>query len=346
MITVFSESHSLHHPPYHSGSSALNPSFEMRARAIHAAIKRAGLGRILPARSFSLEPIQAIHHADDLAYLEQDYQRWISVDGTLPAVLPDSLAVRAPGQTMSAERGAPDDSCSYLSALMSAEAYATARTTADVALSGGLLLLAGHPVVYALCRRPGHHAGPGLCRSYYVLNNAAIAAAYLTTHRKHQPGQRTPYVAILDLDFHHGTGTQQIFYDRRDVLYLSLHRDPAQHDPYVAGYAEERGAGNGISYTINFPLEANITNRPYLVVLEQALAAISAHMPQFLIVSMGFDTFIDDPIGDFRLTDEVYPMIARRIAALGLPTLIVQEGGYALDRIGALSVSFLQGFEL
>ena len=130
------------------------------------------------------------------------------------------------------------------------------------------------------------------------------------------------------------------------MLYFSIHADPQRHYPYFTGYAYERGAGPGLNYTVNFPLEANVSDQRYLAVLEQALTTIAQARPQLLIVSMGFDTFADDPIGDFQLSDHAYPMIARRIAALGLPILIVQEGGYGLDQIDALSVSFCESIEL
>src|SRR5204862_6722800 len=127
-----------------------------------------------------------------------------------------------------------------------------------------------------------------------------------------------------------GNGTQQIFYERDDLLFVSLHADPAQQYPYFAGYADERGTGAGQSYNLNIPLEAGVTNERFLGALDAALATISEFAPRFLVLSAGFDTFSGDPIGDFALTSDVYPLIGRRIAALGLPTLIVQEGGYAV----------------
>jgi acetoin utilization deacetylase AcuC-like enzyme len=148
---------------------------------------------------------------------------------------------------------------------------------------------------------------------------------------------------VLDIDFHHGNGTQQIFYDRNDVLFVSIHGDPAREYPFFAGYADEHGAGAGLGFNLNFPLEAGVTNERYLAVLDQALAAIAGFAPRFLVLSVGLDTFGGDPIGDFALTTDAYPQIGRRVAALGLPTLAVQEGGYAIAALGSNAAGLLRG---
>jgi acetoin utilization deacetylase AcuC-like enzyme len=150
-------------------------------------------------------------------------------------------------------------------------------------------------------------------------------------------------VAILDIDFHHGNGTQQIFYARDDVFFASIHADPAREYPYFAGYADERGAEAGLGYNLNIPLEAGVSDERYVGVLEIALEAIAASAARYLIVSAGFDTFGGDPIGDFALTSAAYPAIGRRIAALGLPTLVVQEGGYAVAELGENLTGLLSG---
>ena len=152
-------------------------------------------------------------------------------------------------------------------------------------------------------------------------------------------------VAILDIVYHHGNGTQQIFYERGDVLFASIHANPARQYPYFAGYADERGAGEGLGANLNIPLEADVDDERYLVALDEALAAVRAFAPHFLVVSAGFDTFGGDPIADFALSSAAYPQIGQHIAALDLPTLIVQEGGYAVDVLGENVVGFLHGFE-
>ena len=163
------------------------------------------------------------------------------------------------------------------------------------------------------------------------------------SHRSSFIVHRSRKVAILDIDYHHGNGTQQIFYERGDVLYISIHADPARQYPYFAGYADERGEGDGLGTNLNIPLEAGVADERYLAAMDEALAALRAFGPRFLVVSAGFDTFGGDPIGDFALSSAAYPQIGGRIAALGLPTLIVQEGGYAVDALGENAVGFLRG---
>ena len=186
-----------------------------------------------------------------------------------------------------------------------------------------------------MARPPGHHAAADSFAGYCYLNNAAIAAQAWT--------DRGARVAIVDVDYHHGNGTQQIFYERDDVLFVSIHADPVREYPYFAGYADERGAGAGAGFNLNLPLEAGVTNARYLAILDQALAAIADFAPRFLVLSAGFDTFGGDPIGDFALTADAYPLIGERIAMLDLPTLVVQEGGYAVAALGENAVGLLRG---
>ncbi|MFL5803240.1 MAG: histone deacetylase family protein [Roseiflexaceae bacterium] len=364
MISIFSADHALHDPPHEFLDGALMPIYESPARAaiIHAALERAALGPILSPRAFGLAPIQAAHSDDYLGYLEQIYERWVAAGGAPAAVLPGTLAVRWMGRRCDHPVAAPGYYCFDMSAPIVAGTYRAARAAADVALTGAALLLEGQRAVYTLCRPPGHHAGSDLYGGYCFLNNAAIAAEYLlqtmndegrTMNEEREPGNdhrssfiahRSARVAILDIDYHHGNGTQQIFYARGDVLFVSIHADPLRQYPYFAGYADERGTGAGLGYNLNIPLEAGVADERYFAVLDEALAAIRAFAPRFLVVSAGLDTFGGDPLGDFALTAAAYPQIGRRIAALGLPTLIVQEGGYAITELGENVVGLLQGF--
>jgi len=313
------------------------------------ALERAGVGPIQPPRAFDLDPIRAVHDEDYLAYLAHAYERWVAAGGDAAAVLPSTLAVRWMSRRSVGPLVAPGYYSFDLSAPIVAGTYRAARAAADSALTGAALLLEGQPLAYALCRPPGHHAGRDLYGGYCYLNNAAIAAQYLGTGSAldSQPPTPNPQpparVAVLDIDFHHGNGTQQIFYERDDVLFVSIHADPVREYPYFAGYADERGAGAGAGFNRNFPLEAGVTNARYLAVLEQALVAIADFAPRFLVLSAGFDTFGGDPIGDFALTADAYPQIGRRIAQLGLPTLVVQEGGYAVSALGENAAGLLRG---
>jgi acetoin utilization deacetylase AcuC-like enzyme len=217
---------------------------------------------------------------------------------------------------------------------IASKTYEAARSAVDVTLTGAKYLLGGEQIVYALCRPPGHHAEYKTMGGYCYFNNAAIAANYLSKHGG---------VAILDIDFHHGNGTQQIFYYRPDILYVSLHADPHEKFPYSSGFANEQGAGEGFGFNRNYPLPLGTTNEQYLGVLLKALRDVQTFNPKFLIVSAGFDTYEKDPIGGFKLTIPFYQTIGKEIANLHLPTIIVQEGGYYIEDLGRIALSFLKG---
>lgn len=345
MIVVASDDHFQHNPPHEFLDGALIPIYETpeRVTIIRAALERAALGPVVAPRAFGIEPVRAVHDDGYLTYLETIYDRWVVAGGAPEAVIPGTLAVRWMSRPHDHPLAAPGyytfDTC----APIVAGTYAAARTAADIALTGAESLLAGHRSVYALCRPPGHHAGRDLSGGYCFLNNAAIAAEYLVR------SVAGATCAILDIDFHHGNGTQQIFYERSDVLFVSIHASPSYQYPFFLGYAGECGAGAGEGYNLNLPLDAGVRDREYLAALDRALEAIADVAPHFLVLSAGFDTFEGDPVanhgGGFALSAAAYPQIGRRIAALNLPTLVVQEGGYAIDALGDNVVGLLQGLE-
>jgi len=193
----------------------------------------------------------------------------------------------------------------------------------------------GESCVYTLCRPPGHHAGPDFFGGYCYLNNAAIAARALHDDRDR--------VAILDIDYHHGNGTQAVFYAEPDVWYGSLHVDPDTDYPFFAGYTDEVGIGAGEGTNWNVPLAPGTSQARYLSALDALLARLIAFDPRWLVVSAGFDTYIDDPVGTFQLTSAGFNEIGQRIRMLDLPTLVVQEGGYCVPDLGRIVVSFLRG---
>ncbi len=214
--------------------------------------------------------------------------------------------------------------------------YEVAKASADTALTGAALLGSGaESVVYALCRPSGHHAGPRVFGGYCYFNNVATAAEYLIPHGK---------VAILDIDYHHGNGTQEFFLERKAVFTASIHGDPTGEYPYFWGYAGEAGVGQGSGTNHNEPLPKGTSIKEYLGALERIADVIGDFDPQFLIVAAGFDTHAQDPIGGFRLQTDDYAVIARRLAALNKPTLVCQEGGYHLDILGDCVHTFLCGF--
>ena len=215
--------------------------------------------------------------------------------------------------------------------------WESAYWSAQTALGALGAVLAGERAAFALCRPPGHHCGADYMGGYCYLNSAAIAAeAALAAGRRR--------VAIIDIDYHHGNGTQDIFYARGEILYVSIHADPAMDYPYYWGHADETGEGEGEGATLNLPLPRGTTLAGFEPALARALERIAAFAPDLLICSYGADTYAGDPISHFRVEIEDYPIIARRIASLGLPTLIAMEGGYAVDRLGPNVVAFLSGF--
>ncbi|HUD44672.1 MAG TPA: histone deacetylase family protein [Patescibacteria group bacterium] len=213
--------------------------------------------------------------------------------------------------------------------------FEAAMASANVALTGAELILNGEKICYSLCRPPGHHAEERSSGGYCYFNNAAIAANYLSSQGR---------VAILDIDYHHGNGTQHFFYERNDVLYVSLHADPNLKFPYNSGFVDEIGKGKGEGFNKNYPLPLNISNIEYANILKRALKDIRDYKPNFLIVSAGFDTYEKDPIAGFALTIPFYKEIGQIISSLTMPKLIIQEGGYNIDDLGRIVVSFLKGF--
>ncbi|MEO5941443.1 MAG: histone deacetylase family protein [Candidatus Limnocylindrales bacterium] len=215
---------------------------------------------------------------------------------------------------------------------------AAARAAVDVALTAADLVLGGERAAYGLCRPPGHHAARSMAGGYCFFNNAAIAAEAIVT----ATGER---VAILDVDYHHGNGTQQIFWRRGDVLYVSLHADPERQYPFFLGQADEAGEGEGRGANLNLPLPAGTDDEAYLAALDRGLAAIADTPGDVIVVSLGFDTYGHDPIGDFALTTAVYHECGRRTAALGRRLVILQEGGYHRPSLGANARAWLRGAE-
>jgi acetoin utilization deacetylase AcuC-like enzyme len=196
----------------------------------------------------------------------------------------------------------------------------------------------GERAAYGLCRPPGHHAPRAALGGYCFFNNAAIVAERVAR----QTGEP---VAILDVDYHHGNGTQQIFYSRGDVLYVSLHGDPDRAYPYFAGWAEERGSGDGEGATLNFPLRARCPDEEYVAAMAQGLDAIRRFGGTTLVVSLGMDTYRRDPISDLALTTRVYHRIGELVESLGRRSVILQEGGYHVGQLGENVRQWLRGFE-
>jgi acetoin utilization deacetylase AcuC-like enzyme len=219
-----------------------------------------------------------------------------------------------------------------------AGSWAAARLGAEVALTAQRQVRAGQRAVFALSRPPGHHAGPDFLGGYCFINNAAVAAQAFIDDGADR-------VAILDVDYHHGNGTQTIFYERPDVLVQSIHGDPKTEYPFDPGHADETGAGAGLGFNQNHPLPAGSHNKAWFAALARACARIAEYRPAALVVSLGVDTYVGDPISTFRLESADYRRLGAALAALGLPTLFVFEGGYAVAELGDNVAAVLAGFD-
>ncbi|PWH17416.1 MAG: acetylpolyamine amidohydrolase [Anaerolineae bacterium] len=346
MNVYYSEAHALHNPAFEifDGGERI-ASFEVpqRMERILVALRQDGRFEILPPEEFGLQPIRAVHDESYLHFLQNAYQEWLATpldadyerNALLPATfppagwrghIPKSILGRAGYYMMD------------LSAPIGAGTWQAALASAYCALSGAKFLAQANilsPAAFALCRPPGHHAGRAYCGGYCYINNAAVAAHWLTQFGK---------VALLDVDYHAGNGTQDIFYQRADVLTLSLHADPDYEYPYYSGYADEIGTGTGWGYHRNFPLSIGTDDESYLAVLQEALQMIRAYAPQFLVISAGMDVYGEDPLGKIRLSTGGIARLGEYIAALSLPTLIVMEGGYNTAALGQNIVSFLEAF--
>jgi len=329
MLTVYSNDHQLHRDGHELSSGKLVPCFECpeRAELVLAAVRQAALGDIIEARDFGLEPITRVHDRRFVQFLQDAWSLWLAAEREGDA-LPYSWAIRG---MQPQEPEHIDGKLGYFSfdatSPIVSGTWQAVQASANTALTGAVALRQGAPCVFSLCRPPGHHAAVDYYGGYCYLNNVAIAAQYLLDHGAGK-------IAILDVDYHHGNGTQSIFYARDDVLFVSIHGDPQQEFPFFLGHKDETGEGRGRGYTANFPLPWQSSAESWFQALDKACTLVADYAPDFLLVSLGVDTFIEDPISQFRLQHADYLTMGSRIAALGLPIQFVLEGGYAVSDIG------------
>ncbi len=340
MITVFSKDHLLRHARTELHGGQLVPPHECpeRAQIVLERVRSVALGEIVAPRRFGLDPVRRVHDAEFVEFLGTAWAEWVA-EGNRGEAIPDCWPARRMAQRR--PHGITGRLGYYAMAgetSISAGSWEAAQAAADVALTGASLVSRGARSAFALCRPPGHHAARDLYGGYCFLNNAAIAAQYLRD-------QGAARVAVLDVDFHHGNGTQDIFYDRADVLYVSLHGDPADAFPYFSGYTDETGAGEGRGFNFNLPLPRGTQFAPWREALVAALDRIRDFGADALIVSLGVDTFAQDPISFFKLQSADFSTYGSLIGAAGLPTLFVFEGGYAVAEVGINTVNVLTGFE-
>lgn len=332
MRAFFHPEQLLHHPRSYYSRGQMRTPQEVPERAQHLVQAAHNLGfEVQQPNDSGLQPVQAVHSAAYLEFLEHAHQRWKEIPEDWGDEVMSNIFVRDPnalrGVLAEAARYLADGSCP-VGALTWRSAYWSAQSAVAAAQS----LLDGEPAAYALCRPPGHHARAEAAGGFCYLNNAAIAAEKLRS--------RFERVAVLDTDMHHGQGIQEIFYDRSDVLYASIHGDPTNFYPAVAGFSDETGTGSGEGYNLNLPMPHGAGEDEFLAKLEQALAAIKRFDADVLVLSLGFDIYHLDPQSKVSVTREGFAKLGERIRSLGLPCLIVQEGGYHLESLETNAQAF------
>lgn len=340
MKTVFTEKHRLRNARGELFGGLIVEPHERPSRAeiILDRVKEVDLGPVLEPADHGMEPLLAVHDAGYVAFLQEAWQEWekAGFDG-------EAIATCWPARRMVQRIPADIEGKLGYYAMASETAispgtWEASYWAAQVALTGADLIRSGERAAFGLCRPPGHHAAYDMYGGYCFLNNAAIAAQSLRDAGLER-------IAILDIDFHHGNGTQDIFYQRDDVLFVSLHGDPSDAFPHFLGYADETGEGRGEGFTVNYPMAKGTKFGPWREALQDALRRIAAHGTQALVVSLGVDTFENDPISFFKLGSDDFTTTGADIAGAGLPTLFVMEGGYDIGEIGINAVNVLQGFD-
>ncbi len=336
MKLVFDPAQRAHGPPFQFADAEKRPHVESPARIDAILGAQPDAERVTPL-PISRDALLRVHDADYVTFLETAYAAWVSAGHAAAAIVPSSF--RPPGTS-----GRPRDIaglagwyCRDTYTPICERTFSAACASASSAVYAANLVLEGERAVYALCRPPGHHAGRDYCGGFCYLNNAALAAEHLRA----ESGGR---VAILDIDYHHGNGTQDIFYESEAVAYVSIHADPALEFPYYSGHASETGTGRGLGSTHNFPLAPGAGEAKYRDTLMRALESIQKFRAETLVISFGADVCAGDPEGSFELAPGFLGEVARAILALGIPAAIIQDGGYALDILGAATAEFLRPF--
>ncbi|BDG10754.1 histone deacetylase family protein [Anaeromyxobacter paludicola] len=340
MRVVHSPLHARHQGGKELHRGELVPCFESPARAelILEAVRRAGF-EVSEPRALSAQELLGVHDAGFVDFLRTAHAEWRAA-GKEGFMIPSAFPARGLRQDRvpAGLNGRMGFYCFDPGTPIVEGTWDAALAAAGCAVTAAELVAEGAPSAYALCRPPGHHAGHAVYGGYCFLNNAALAA-----QRLRELGLAR--VAVLDVDAHHGNGTQEIFWERADVLYVSLHGTPETDYPYFLGWADERGAGAGEGFTRNLPLPRDARWPEYAAALEEALEAVGRFGAGALVVSLGVDTFAGDPISPIALGAEHFPLLGARLASLRLPTVIVQEGGYAVADIGGNVLGVLNGFE-
>ena len=344
MKIFYSEEHRRHYPPFEVFDGGMRvPYYENpdRMDRILSALKKTDWAEFEKPQEFGLDPILAIHDRGYIDFLASCWDEWLASDPRVSAspeteaFLPATFALRRRTRPTSSLHGRGGYYMMDLSACIVAGTFKAALASANCALSAASSSFLDHNSSFALCRPPGHHAGKDYAGGYCFINNASVTANWLSQKSK---------TALLDIDYHAGNGTQDIFYERNDVLTISIHGDPDYEYPHYVGFADETGKGLGEGLHKNFPLPKDTGNEGYLAALDEALELIRGFAPEHLVLSFGADTYDGDPLGKFHVTREGFGRIGKHIAGLNLPTAIIMEGGYANEALGVNTQTLLENF--
>lgn len=345
MKIFYSTAHHQHYPPFEvfDGGKRV-PYYENpdRIERILTELQKTNWAELTAPNDFGLDPILAVHDQGYIDFLAACWTEWLASDPAISATpeqfafLPATFALRRKARPTSSLYGRGGYYIMDLSACIVAGTYSAALASANCALSCADFIFEKQQSAFALCRPPGHHAGKDYAGGYCFINNASVAANWLAQKGK---------VAILDIDYHAGNGTQDIFYERNDVLTISIHGDPDFEYPHYIGFADETGAGAGLGFHQNFPLPKNTSELEYLAALDSALELIRNFAPSHLVLSVGMDTFAGDPLGTFQVSQNGFTKIGARISKLNLPTAVIMEGGYANEALGVNLIALLENFK-
>lgn len=339
MKAFYSDRCLLHAPQsyFRRGRNITHPEQPERFHVLKAAAERGG-HELLPASDGGLEPIRRVHTDRYIDFLATAWSRRDEIEAGLDHVLPAHFARREMHRYPDGLIGRIGFHMADLSTPLFERSFDAVRASADVAVSATEAALVGG-YAYALCRPPGHHASTESAGGFCFVNNSAVAAALMADRLG---GRR---VGIIDIDVHHGNGTQIIFYERDDVVTVSIHADPSTFMPFFAGYADETGRGRGEGCNLNVPLVHGSGDDVYLAAIGRAIEFCAGHDIAGLVVALGLDASEQDPNGALKVTTPGFRAAGARLGATDWPTVLVQEGGYLSDILGANLEAFLAGFE-
>jgi len=343
MIVVHTPHHILHNPPKEFISNQVMAYGESPERAellFESLMDYPGV-KLERAQQFDLDHFVKIHDPGYLNYLQTAYDDWVAEGLWNEGILPEFFAIGRirkgdPPQSQLGKAGYyMTDSCT----MIVKGTWEAVKYSGFTALTGAHFVLQGQKGVFSLCRPPGHHAGYDFAGGYCFVNNAALAARYLQDNGL-KTGEGKRKIGILDIDFHHGNGTQDIVRQLEDIFFVSIHGDPVQSYPYLSGYESENSLKN-----INYPLPPGMEDEAYFQVFRRAVADLESFGAEFLVLSLGVDTFEKDQLGNFRLTSGIYTRMAQYlIEDWKRPVLVIMEGGYNIEYLASNVGSFLDPF--